>query len=658
LGGGDVESSNLRLSWSNEQMGLMVYGSDDSREQLTDNREYDLTLDEVTGERLPHEMDFRSYQVKRENQAFGGHAEFRFDDGASRVFLSSLYSEFKDHERRNQFIFGLSDGAEAVGGELVPGNTGYQPLILVQRMLQDGEYRNSTDTKTLGLDYQTNDWLFEGRINLAETESEMFLPIVRSVAGMAAAQYDVSNLENPKLYLYQPFTEEPMSLADVDYAATIALPINSNLNVESDQFKLDASRDIHWLGHDHELQLGLAYDQRNATGNALSITVDAFPDTIDIDSFNTGRAWETDYTNTIGGTYYDNAGLLSAWRASGADISGSVPDDQVVDIEENLTAVYAMVTTDFYWGNLNYGIRIENTDYTSSGPDANYSDSFTNVLPSVHWNYNLSDDQKLRVSLTSGISRPTYNEWRASAAVDAINESIDGGNPALEEETAWGGDISYEWYLGDNSLVALGAYYRTIDNVIYEAISTIDAGIYYAPAQGETWDYVGTVNGDDGELSGVEFNVMAQASDLFGLRLENPLSGFGFSANVSVLDSEFTTLDGEHYSLPGTSDLVYNTSVFYELKGFSLRVNYQYRDAWLTATESSGLAEYWDEQERMDLSLKYALPWDFYGAKVAFYLNANNLTDAVDVRYQGSSATPNQVERYGRRYLAGIRVNF
>ncbi|WP_317931906.1 TonB-dependent receptor [Halioxenophilus sp. WMMB6] len=652
LGGGDVESNSLRASWSDEQFGVMLYGSDDSREQLTDNREYELEQAD-DGRLIPLDMDFRSYQVKRENQSYGGQFEYRFDDGASRLFVSSLYSEFKDHERRNQFVFGLGDFVD-----VTPGNSGYQPIIQVQRMLQDGEYSNSTDAKTLGLDYQAGDWLLEARLSRTETEYDMYLPIVRSVYGTAAAEYDISNLENPKLFLYQPMTQTEMALSDVNYAATIGLPITSSLSVESNQFKFDASRDVNFAGLDHSVQMGLVRDQRQSDGHALAITVTGFPSEVDIDSFNTGRSWETDFTNTVGGTYYDNAGVLSAWRATGADIKGSVGADQVVTIDEDITAVYAMSTTHFDWGSLNYGVRVEYTDYSASGPDADYSDNFTNVLPSLHLNYNVADDQKLRLSLTSGITRPTYNEWRASASVDVINEAITGGNPALEEEQAWGSDIAYEWYLGDSSLLAVGAFYRTIDNVIYQAVSTIDPGIYYAPAAGETWDFVGTVNGKDGELSGVEFNVITQAADLFHLEFDNPLAGLGFSGNLSLLDSEFTTREGQKFSLPGTSDMVYNASLFYEVAGLSVRLNYQYRDAWLTVTESSDFAEYWDENERMDLAISYTLPMDIYGAELSFYLNANNLTDAVDVRYQGSSATPNQVERYGRRYLAGVRINF
>lgn len=659
MGDGDIDTRSLRLSWSGENIGVMVYGSKDSREQITDNREFDITQDAASGDLIANDMEFRSYKVDRENEAYGGQLEYRFDDGLSRVFVSSLYSEFKDHEQRNQYAFDLAGGADAIGGSVAPGDTGYQPLVLVQRWLQDGEYSNSTDSQTLGMDLQLSDWFLEARYNHTETENNMLLPIVLSAGGTVAADYDISDLEDPSLTLYNRFTQTPVDLADINYSTFLGMPISSELLVESNQFKLDGTRELNFWGHDHKLQMGLLYDQRESSGYALSTVRSAFPAGIDIGSFDTGNTWDSDFSNGIGGTYFDNAGLLAAWEAAiGGKVKGAPTDDQLVNIDEDITSLYLMNTTEFNWGNVVYGVRVENTDYTSSGPDANYSGSFTNVLPSVHMNYDVTDDQKLRLSFNTGISRPTYNEWRASASVNILNDSIGGGNPALEEEKSWGMDASYEWYLGDSSLVAVGAYYRSIDKVIYDAISTIDAGLYYAPAAGQQWDYIGTVNGKDGELQGVELNVIAQASDVFSLDADNPLGGFGFSGNVSVLDSEFETLEGEKFSLPGTSELVYNTSMYYEWDGFSIRLNYQYRDDWMTATESAGMAEYWGPQKRLDMSMRYALPFDIYGAEVSLYLNANNLTDAVDVRYTGTLDTPNQVERYGRRYMAGVRVSF
>ena len=116
------------------------------------------------------------------------------------------------------------------------------------------------------------------------------------------------------------------------------------------------------------------------------------------------------------------------------------------------------------------------------------------------------------------------------------------------------------------------------------------------------------------------------------------------------------------FELPGQSDKTYNVSIFYENYGLSARLSYRYRDAWLDETETGavfGLAEgiYWDEQERVDLSIRYDLE-PLIGQNVSLFLDMNNLTDESDVRYTGGRWNPNQVEAYGKRYLAGFRFSF
>ena len=287
---------------------------------------------------------------------------------------------------------------------------------------------------------------------------------------------------------------------------------------------------------------------------------------------------------------------------------------------------------------------------TVDGEKIAVDDDFTNILPSVHVNIDLSDDLKLRVSGSTGVNRPTYDEWRAAAAVDVANEEVRGGNPTLDAEEAIGIDTSLEWYFAPASIASIGAFYRQIDNVIYADSTTINGGVYVPSEQGQEWTYTGAVNGDNGEMSGIELNFIGHATDL-----TPTLDGFGISANMTLLNSEFEELDGTKSDLPGTSDMIYNVSLFYENFGLSTRINYQYRDEWVSPIEDP--SEKWGEQTRVDLSVSYELPFDFNGARMSVYFNANNLTDETDVRYAGNG-TINQSESYGRRYLLGARVNF
>ena len=113
-------------------------------------------------------------------------------------------------------------------------------------------------------------------------------------------------------------------------------------------------------------------------------------------------------------------------------------------------------------------------------------------------------------------------------------------------------------------------------------------------------------------------------------------------------------------SLPGQSDLGYNASVFYEQGDLTVRVNYMWRDDWfdeaLDAQEDT-VNIYWKSQKRVDASIRYDLE-RITGMQASLFLNLNNMTDETDMRYKGDDWNPNQVEAYGKRYLAGIRFNF
>jgi len=638
LGGGDVSRASVRASYSGDQFGIVGFFSNNSRAQVTDNREYDLERNGA-GDLVVNELDYRSYLVEREDTAYGGRVEYRGDGALKSLFASTLYTEFLDSEDLTQFVF---EPLAAQAGVQVAG----LPL-LTTRFIRYGEYENSTFTNTLGADFALAGWDVEARANYTETEYYFRLPIALSAAAFNVGSYDLSDIEDPVLTLATP-------LAQSAYAVNLGIDLGTRNDIEAWIGKVDASRDLALFGRDSTVQFGAQLEQRDASGYGFIIQQGPFPN-IDIASFDTGRAWDTNFTNSLGGTYYDSEALQNAWLASGLLAPAlTPPSDQQVLIEETILAAYAMATTRFDWGNVVYGARLEQTDYTSAGlagdQPLSVDGDFLNVLPSLHVNVDLSDTMKLRLSGTSGVNRPTYNEWRAGSTVDPIDEQIGGGNPYLDPEEAYGLDASLEWYYATASILSVGAFHREIDNVIYQDVTTVDAGRYLPSAAGEQWTFSGAANGRNGKLTGLEANFIFSAIDY----LEGPLGGFGVSANVTLVDSEFETLDGRVLDLPGTSDLIYNVSVFYENYGLSARLNYQYRDEWISPIEDP--EEFWGAVARMDASVSYQLPFDL-GVNASVYANFNNLTDETDTRFAGNG-TINQAESFGRHYLVGLRLSY
>ncbi|NQV66455.1 MAG: TonB-dependent receptor [SAR86 cluster bacterium] len=653
LGSGGIEKLSLRGTWSDDNLGVMLFGSKNSREQITDNHEYKLAAG-ATGTQV-NQVQFRSYKVTREDEAYGGRAEYRMEgETLSRTFVSYLYSEFVDLEERNHYQVNFATKPE--------GNTGSNLPVYIDQLLEYGRYDNSTQTATLGADLELSDWNVELRYNDTQTEFNTFLPILYNsgvnfatrAPSLTQASYDISDVLNPQVTLAAP-------LASYTYAGLYAYKIDSPLDVDAKKLKVDMNRDLVFAGLPSKLSMGLAYDQRKARGySAIQFDIFAFDpsytlsttDTLNVKSFDTGQPWIGNTANALGANYYDNKGLRQAWEAQ-MSVAPTVSDDQLVAIDEDIAAGYVMMNNDYAWGSVVYGMRVERTNYSSqgniSGAAITVKDDFVNVLPSVHVNYDVSDDIKARFSLTSGLNRPTYTEWRAAAVIDPTAKTVSGGNPALQAEESFGLDASVEYYFARSSILSAGAFTRQISNVIYESTSTIDAGIYGDLFAGQVWELDGYVNGKDGKLSGVELNFIGQAADMLPA-----LEGFGVNLNMTFLDGEFTEINGKTSGLPGTSDFMYNASVFYEDYGLSVRLNYQYRGEWISPIEDP--SEVWGAQKRLDMNIQYQLPWDLNGALATVYLNANNLGNETDVRYAGNGYV-NQAESYGARYLLGLRVN-
>ncbi|MEM9879657.1 MAG: TonB-dependent receptor, partial [Pseudomonadota bacterium] len=582
LGGVGIERYNGRVSYSNDVFGVLAFGSYNKRGRITDNREYELQQT-ADGGIIPNNLDFRSYRGEREDTAYGGSLEFRPTDD-TRIFISTIYSEFLDREERNQFDFDFADdtpGVSQIGTPITP-DTGFQPVVVVQRLLEDGNYDNSTWTSTIGFGTSIADWEVDGRLAYIETQNDTFLPIPFSAGGVVAASYDVTDVLNPQVSVFDSGAAladgsmVPIDINSLTYPANFGLIFANSLETENYKLKLDAARDMDLFDRETRVQAGIQIDLRDATGGD-TLDFGGFPSSVDINSFVTTDPWDSDFDNTINATNYDNIGLIDAWEAAVGGFDVPFDPESLVGIDEDIFAIYAMATTQFEWGNIVYGARIEHTDFSTNGTQLingvesaiTGEKSYTNVLPSLHVNIDLREDLKLRVSATTGVSRPTYIEARASVTVDAVELEATGGNPDLDAEYAYGGDVSLEYYFAEASLLSIGGFVRFVDNVLYADGVTLDDGSFLAPgliAPGTPTVFNSFFNGEDGSLYGLELNFVGQATFL-----PEPFDGFGASGNITFLDSEFTapTQNNAKFSLPGTSDLVFNASLFYEKFGFS-----------------------------------------------------------------------------------------
>ena len=647
LGSGDIEKENLRVSYSNDSFGVVVYGSHNMREQITDNREP--TYAGADGALIPSRIDYRNYKLEREDEAFGGTIEMYLENGG-RVHFTTLNTQFLDKEQRNDFRVYISGGTPQTGS----GFTGSS-----RRLLEYGTYTNKTEVNTLGLDIPVGEWDLEASISKIDTTFDTFLPLPYLIGGgqLTNLSYDISDPQAPIVNFDGTF-------ADVGYPVQLLVDAVGGLYTETNQIKVDLSRE----NSRGQLKFGFKYDDREASGGGATLATiidDPYPTECVVNDY-AQDLWHTDMDNSVGGYYTDNPALRACIEASGATRS-DFPEEETITIEETLFSAYIMQTFDMEWGSINAGLRIEDTEYetignklvgTVSEPLAVKS-SYTNILPSLHVNYDLNEEQKLRLSLSSGISRPSYIEARAASSISEIGTTITGGNPFLDEEESWGIDAAFEWYFDEASLFSLTVFHREIDNVISESNEKVDGSIYSDTAvPGELWDLSAFGNGKDGQLQGIEIALIARLDNY----IDGFFSGFGIETNLALIDSEYTTPEGLKFNLPGQSDTNYSLSLFYEDYGFSARLTYRYRDRWLDETETGAVfgldsGVYWAHQMRLDAALRYDLE-ELTGYQASIFLDVNNITDEADVRYSGYEWNPNQVEAYGRRMVGGIRFAF
>ena len=660
-GGGDTSKENLRISYSDDSFGFVVYGSAHNNEQITDNREP--TYGGVKGAQTPDRIDFRSYKVERESEAFGGTFEKYLDNGG-RIFLTSLNTEFLDNEERNDFRAYVKNGTPTTGS----GFTGS-----ARRLFNDALYINKTEMNTLGIETSFGEWDIKAQASKIDTTFDTYMPIGYFIGGgqLTNLSYDISDPQNPIVNFDGTYR-------DVDYSTKLLVDAIGGLYTETDQFKIDISRE----NNRGELKFGLQYDDRVATGGGATLATVSVaggypadvcdPKEYRLDDFASPR------DNSVGAFYTDNPALndcLNTVRPPRSDF----PDDEKIDIEEVLFAAYIMQTFEMDWGNIVAGLRIEDTEYETNGfrlatvsGDIGYENiavgakevlsverSYTNYLPSVHVNYDMSEDVKLRLSYSTGISRPSYIEARAAASINILSNEIAGGNPFLKQEESWGIDAAFEWYYDEASLFSITLFHREIDNVISESNSKVDGTLYSDQAQpGELWDLAAFGNGKDGELQGLEISLNARMDNY----IDGFFSGFGASLNLALIESEYTTPEGKVFALPGQSDTNYNASIFYEDHGFSARLTYRYRSEWLDETETGavfnlGGGVYWAAQNRLDASVRYDLE-ALTGQKASIFADFNNITDESDMRYTAQRWNVNQVESFGRSFLAGVRYAF
>ena len=688
LGDGPQEQIAGRLSWSNDTFGITVAGSHFKFEQQTDNSEprYDATgLNNLRNAK---------YIIERETNSLSGKLEFS-PSSDHKISATSLYTEFLDHEQRNQYTFSFASGTGARAA-----STGSLVTVPVVGLFEEGDYKNSTWVNVLHGDHAFGGWRVGWDAAYVETESNTFLPLVQQVASNRSLRPSVTYSNGkyglPVVRVFDTIQTGPTSF-------TFG-PARSNLNqqafdtetltlftggskTKSYTGKLDIARDWTLFGAEATLRIGGQYDDRASRdpGSAALLRPDGAAGSFNFRTaaaalglpwtpfaFITPTQYDENLSRGYTANYINNPAMrdqvdaiLVAGEAANAAGTGkyAVPRNNPAlanSVKERIAAGY--ISNTWRWDRISVvaGVRIEHTKISSEGaasvagvlrPVVIKSDSAL-IFPSLHFNFDATDDLKLRAAFVSGAARPSFVDQRATVTIiDATGiQTVTGGNPGLKPERAIGVDASAEWYFAPSSLLSASGFYRDVKDVLFDSTSIVgDDRFNFNGVDRTGYTYTTTLNGSGGKLYGIELAYNQPFTFLPGV-----LSGFGVQASVAFVEGDFQTPDGRKVSFPGTSKRITNLSAFYEKYGFSARIGYQHRTDWLDDISVDATRDlYWNATERVDLSLRYEVVKNF-----TLYADVINLTDEPGIRYEGDETRPHEVESFGRRLLFGVRATF
>lgn len=689
-GEGEQRQASLRLSWSNDVLGVVVGGSHYRRKQLTDNREvglYDVQTSPTDTQYGPTEFDIRQYQIERWSN--GAFARVDYEPVAGqRMFASFIYTDFSDDEQRNQYEFRLDRAASGTrtpdGGSLVG--------VPLRGSFNYGEYRNRNYLGTVGGAYESDDGLNANfAFNYARTENSSYLPLVQaSTSGLNSPSitYSRDDRRFPIISLFSTVAgTTPGTLArgaaltsppQTSLASAGAILIAAVQETVSDSYTVKA--DVSKAYDNLTLSAGGLYADRTIDGNNFSFAnvaaVGALGGSVgqpfNVNSYVTSTPWDTQFPLGFAFNYVDNVAmrsdldtLLPKLQAAGRfNPANNIPLTDRYAQEEQTLAAYVMAKLELDRATIVGGVRMERYSLDNGGTvliggvatpilvDQNHTDFF----PSLNVKFDLTDDLVLRLAGQRGVSRPAYGAIRVGASINdtASPGTITGGNPGLQAEYTWGVDGSIEYYLPGKGIVSVAAFHRWVDNVLYQSAEQVGSNVFNTGTTDRS-GYIlsSTFNGENGVLYGVELNYQQQFTFL-----PSPLDGFGFQGNVTFLEGSYdtATINGVRQTglqFQGLSDTITNASLYFEKYGLSARISYQWRSDWLDTLGGLGSGEFRQSYDNLDVSIRYQLTDNF-----TLFLDASNLTDAIYVAYQDNELQPTEVEQIGRRFLGGVRFSF
>ena len=465
-----------------------------------------------------------------------------------------------------------------------------------------------------------------------------------------------TNLNDASMYLLNPTSLGNQHIYDVDeeYSGAVNLTVLVHLVNDSDRIKIGGEVRL-------RSKTESEYDDNFTPAPPFPLTEYSGPAI--------GPYYNNHYTNgpvinryairTLLGTLFENTTFNpSAYQAD----------------TENIYAGYGQYTTTIGKLGILAGVRVEATDANYGAyqlvtdASGNTTQSFVarpvsyiNAFPTVQLRYDFMPQLVGRLTYSTGIARPGFNQNTAATTVDFTQSpvAISRGNPNLQPTTGNNFDLSVEYYLPNAGIVQFAAFDKEFNNYI---VPRDQLGVTNDPAAPGQLANVSTwLNVSDAWARGITLAYHQKF-----VWLAKPWDGLGIEGNFTYVDSnilEYTAAQAaaagfaaqnQYGLLPGTSPVTWNLAGFYEAYGVQLRLAGEYvAHSLFSLGGAKQLDAIQDSRFTLDLSSSYQI-----NSTWTVYFDAKNLTNQPLRYYEGYVDRPIQREFYDITVEGGVRARF
>jgi TonB-dependent receptor len=383
--------------------------------------------------------------------------------------------------------------------------------------------------------------------------------------------------------------------------------------------------------------------------------------------------------------YFEN--VLGRQLRAGIYVAGYTP--RILD--EQTTALYLEVNGALEaWHNLKYnvGVRRIDTDQQVAGmittnvPTAGVREmlyansSYSKYLPSFNLASEVTDGLVLRLAGSRTMTRAQPGDIAPNESLSVSGDVLTRGNPELAPYFSDNLDVGAEWYFGDSGLgvFAANAWAKRVEGYTLIRINTVafsTRGIDYTTLPLATQTALTTAGQGNPNNAPVRVDQRQNTDEiihLYGLELTYTqpldflLKGSGLTFNYTRIDQYST--DGPagapSSAITGLSPYTYNVTAFYENAGFSGRLSYAFRDAYVSFlgnNENNIAGDNWARPSGyLDASVSYKLP---VAMDISISVEAQNITNEQQLVYfRNDPNTPRASFAPGRQILLGISGSF